>query len=192
VTFGETTVWQPRRLPHRTAAPRALWPWLTEPGSLTRRMRELAGERFDVRVIGEGWGRPWRDEALRVRERARRLAWVREVMLCCGDEPWIHARTVAPAAVLTGPLRRLRYLGRTPIGAMLFGRHRVERGPIEVARLGASDRLYRRTVARLDAKSAPVLWARRSAFSVAGRGLLVTEVFLPGLVDAVGRRGRGR
>ncbi len=164
-------------------APAGLRRWLGEPGSLTRRLRRRCGERFRVRVLYEGWGRPWADEALRLQIPMRRRVWVREVVLGERDRPWVHARSIIPARALRGPLRRLRHLGARPLGSVLFGRYPLRRGPIEVARLAPDDALYRLTVARVETAD-ETLWARRSVFRVAGRGLLVTEVFLPALLQA--------
>lgn len=163
-----------------SSVPPGLRPWLNEPGSLTRRLRALAGEGFTVRVCTEGWGRPWLDERRRLGLPARRRAWLREVVLGRGTEPWICARSVMPETTLRGPLRRLRSLGAQPLGSMLFGHFAVVRGPIEVARLGRTDALEQR--ARLLA-GRPGEWARRSVFRIGGRPLLVTEVFLPPLLE---------
>lgn len=163
--------------------PAGLRRWLDEPGSLTRRLRRHCGERFRVRVLYEGWGRPWPDEARRLGIPFGRRVWVREVTLGELNRPWMHARSIIPARVLKGPLRRLRHLGVRPLGSVLFGRYPLRRGPIEVARLTPKDALHRLTVARVDI-AGETLWARRSVFRIAGRGLLVTEVFLPALLHA--------
>ncbi|WP_040409527.1 chorismate--pyruvate lyase family protein [Arhodomonas aquaeolei] len=170
--------WRPIGAPSGGHVPAVLRPWIETPGSLTARMRRRCGDAFRVQVIGQHWQRPWRDERLTVGIREHRVAWVREVILCDGDTPWIYARSVIPTATLGGTLRRLRALGHTPLGRVLFGRYPLRRGPIEVARLGPGDGLRR------DAEhhgEAPAEWARRSVFRAGGRALLVAEVFLPAL-----------
>jgi chorismate--pyruvate lyase len=164
-------------------APPGLRRWLDEPGSLTRRLRRHCGDQFCVRVLHTGWGRPWPDEARRLGIPFGERVWVREVILGERDRPWLHARSIIPAAALRGPLRRLRDLGSRPLGSVLFGRYPVRRGAIEVARLDRRDGLHRLTAARV-AVTGGTLWARRSVFAIAGRGLLVTEVFLPALLEA--------
>lgn len=176
--------WRPRRLGRSLGAPAHLRPWLDEPGSLTQRLRGACGARFRVRVIGEGWGRPWRDEAVRLDVPLRRRVWVREVLLGCAESPWVHARTIVPESSLHGPLRRLRHLGGQPLGRVLFGRYPLSRGPIQVSRLAADDGLWGATAGLLGPPGVP-LWARRSVFHVAGRALLVTEVFLPAMTRGV-------
>lgn len=158
--------------------------WLEEPGSLTRRLRHSCGGCFHVEVLRQQWGLPYLDEVRRLGLRYGTRAWVREVLLCCNGCPWIYARTVIPRWVLQGRLRRLQHLGRKPLGSVLFGRHPVRRGMIEVTGLTRGDALYERV-----ASSTPLsasCWTRRSVFHIAGRPLLVTEVFLPALADRVG------
>ncbi len=171
--------WRPRAVPQVPAAPRLLRPWLDEPGSLTRRLRNLAGSAFNVVVLDEHWARAWPDECYRLGSQAMRWHWVREVLLCSGRTPLVYARSVIPGSSLTGPLRRLRQLGRQPLGTLLFGRYRVVRGPIELARVDASSRLGMRVMPQSDLPC----WARRSVFHIARRPLLVTEVFLQPLLE---------
>jgi chorismate--pyruvate lyase len=153
--------------------------WLDEPGSLTRRLRAQAGAAFRVQVLHEYWGRPWPDERRRLGVPSSAWLWIREVRLGAGDRPWIHARSVIPRDSLEGPLRRLRRLGRQPLGALLFGRYPVVRGAIEVAPVDGASRLG----ARARSPGAEPRWARRSVFTIAGRPLLVTEVFLQPLIE---------
>jgi chorismate--pyruvate lyase len=152
-------------------------------------MRRACGEAFNVEVLRQSWGGVWRDEARRLDLRRGRVAWVREVLLCNGAEPWIYARTIMPERVLRGHFRRLRHLGRQPLGRILFGRHPVSRGAIEVADLREGDGLYTRAAELVAVPS--LLWARRSIFRVGGLSMLVTEVFLPHLVRGEAGRGVG-
>lgn len=143
-------------------------------------MRSNCPGSFYVEVLCEQWGLPFLDETRRLGLRHGNWAWLREVLLCCSGSAWIYARSVIPRQALQGRLRRLQQLGRQPLGSVLFGRHAVKRGPIEIAQLVAADGLYWQ-VARCT-KVTPGCWARRSVFYIAGRPMLVTEVFLPELV----------
>ena len=171
--------WRPRGVPGARPRPGALRGWLDEPGSLTRRLRGLAGEAFSVRVVAEYWGRAWPDERQRLGCPGQQWHWIREVRLGRGDQPLVYARSVIPRSSLRGPLRRMRSLGRQPLGALLFGRYPVVRGAIEVAPLTSASRLGARALA----EGAPPCWARRSVFVITGRPLLVTEVFLQPLIE---------
>jgi chorismate--pyruvate lyase len=105
----------------------------------------------------------------------RERAMVRQIVMRLDGEPMVYARSVFPVSTLTGPLLRLRRLANQSLGAFLFARTDMRRSPFEVALLNGSQRLP----ACVTAPGQPV-WARRSAFEVAGKPLLVSEVFLPG------------
>ncbi len=171
--------WRPRSVPMVPPPPGRLRDWLDEPGSLTARLRQIARDGLQVRVLHERWGRAWPDENARLGSQAMRWHWLREVLLCNGQTPYVYARSVIPLQSLRGPLSRLRQLGRQPLGSLLFGRYPVVRGAIEVARVGHCSRLGQRALAQ----GARPEWARRSVFHIGGRPLLVTEVFLSPLIE---------
>jgi len=161
----------------------ALRGWLTDRGSLTRRLKQ-ASRRFRVVRLAQGRAGVCVDEAACLGDaRPRRRNFiVREVLLECDGRPTVFAHSVIAAQALHGPLRWLAGLGSRPLGEALFGDPRVRRGPLAFRRLRAPDRRYLRAASQLAARGQPVpsaLWARRSKFSVCGHLLLVTEVFLP-------------
>lgn len=133
--------------------------WLMELGSMTRRFEQHC-QRVHVepqrecfitrRELGEG------AEHLPVSERY----WLREIILCGDNEPWLLGRTVIPEETLSGPDRALVDLGTLPLGRYLFGGDNLTRDYIQVGRQDA-------------------LWARRSLLRLSGKPLLLTEVFLP-------------
>lgn len=112
----------------------------------------------------------------------QRMALVREVFLECDGTPWVFARTVVPPRTLRGPARRLAHLGERSLGAVLFADPRVTRGEVELARLTPGERLHGR-VREHAGRDPGEVWARRSRFDIRGRPLLVTEVFLPALLE---------
>ena len=169
------------RCPPRATVPPRLRPWLTDPGSLTARIRARC-EGFSVRVLGQRLARVHRDEAAVLGLRAGELAWLREVVLEADGVAVVYARSILPRQNLLGGWSVFTGLGNRPLGAALFADPRIVRQPLHVARLDGRDRRYRRAV-----RSAPAvgrsLWARRSVFLLAGRALLVCEVFLPDIVQ---------
>jgi chorismate lyase len=175
----QTDAWLPR--PPRPTVPPRLRPWLTDPASLTARIRARC-ERFSVRVLGQRLARVHRDEAALLELRAGELAWLREVVLEADGVAVVYARSIMPRGNLRGGWSRFTGLGNRPLGAALFADPRIVRQPLHVARLDGRDRRF-----LLAAGIAPAgersLWARRSLFLLAGRGLLVCEVFLPGIAE---------
>lgn len=162
------------------------WPadltnWLFDAGSLTRRLRQRCPGQLRVLVLRQGWTRPDRDEACALQLRLDAWAWTREVQLRCDERPWVFARTIIPARTLRGRGRRLTWLGTRPLGEALFTDPCVQRGPVEVARIVAGQRLHHRAVAGCAEPLEP-LWGRRSVFWLDRRPLLVCEVFLPDLL----------
>lgn len=160
--------------------PAGLANWLFNRGSLTQRLREICADRFRVRVLHQGWIRPDHDEAHALQLRMATWAWVREVQLLCGDQPWVFARTLIPALTLGGRGRRLTRLGSRPLGEVLFADPTVRRGPVEIACIGPDQRLHHRAFAHCN-EPPDTIWARRSLFWMDGSPLLVCEIFLPDL-----------
>ncbi|MFL1407448.1 chorismate--pyruvate lyase family protein [Marinobacter sp. M1N3S26] len=144
--------------------------WLQVEGSLTRHLQLRCRESFHVEVANEGFSLPSREEALTLGIPHRQRAWIREVRLCGDGRPWVLARTIIPLDTLNGRGRRLRHLGRIPLGAWLFSHREWSRGPLQAGLCHGVD------------PDAPRC-ARRSVFSSDNHRLLVGEYFLPALLD---------
>ena len=168
--------WLPR-LPRRNAAYHA---WLTEQGSLTRRIVRRCRGAFRVRVLRFDLGKPCPDESGLLEFASDRLAWIREVLLYCGDKPVVFAHSVLPMAGINGPWRSLTGLGNRPLGEALFSDPRVERGVLHLRTLNRRHPLHGRLKETLAVPND--LPARRSLFSLGGHPILVTEVFLPDIL----------
>ena len=144
--------------------------WLQAEGSLTRHLQLRCRHSFHVEVANEGFASPSLEEALTLGIPGRQRAWIREVRLCGDGTPWVLARTIIPLATLEGRGRRLRHLGRTPLGAWLFSRREWSRGPLQAG------------VCKPSVSDGPGC-ARRSVFASESHGLLVGEYFLPELLN---------
>lgn len=166
-----------RRPPHSAAAFRA---WLTDRGSLTSRIRARCPV-FSVKVVFQGLRRINRDESFLQPRGASRLALVREVYLLCRRTPVVFAHSVIDPRALRGTWRRVTQLGSRPLGAALFADPRIKRYPLRQKKLNRHHELYRRACAALRNRPGH-LWARRSLFTLDKSPILVTEVFLPGIL----------
>lgn len=109
-------------------------------------------------------------------------AVVRMVYLLCDGKPWVFARTVIPLRTLSGPQRRLTHLGSKPLGELLFADKTMRRGEVEVARLAAGSPVFSMAAQALKQKPGEI-WGRRSVFYLQGKPLLVSEMFLPDLLE---------
>ncbi len=144
--------------------------WLLNRDSLTQRLIRASDGAFRVQLLGQYWGFPSRDEAQALGMKLRQRALIREVVLHGRNEPWVYARSLLPAKSLGGSLGYLKRLGTKPLGALLFSRPDMRRGPIELACLSPQ---------QLPIDVAEPVWGRRSVFYLADQPLLVSEIFLP-------------
>ena len=162
-------VWQPS-----PAASGAFRHWLKTKDSLTQRLQTAFAD-FRVANVSQHWAHPLPDEACLLGLRPDQTALVREVWLQSGEKPLVFARSVLPRNSLRGAWRDLGRLGSRPLGAVLFADRRVARTPLMFYKLPRHHPISRRV-------GQAGLWARRSVFLQAGRAILVTEIFLPGVL----------
>ncbi|MCB1687368.1 MAG: chorismate lyase [Halioglobus sp.] len=165
--------WQPvRHFTCKALAP-GMRTWLTDDGSLTARLMTSGHGAFSVQRLYQGWDVPLPSERVLLELPARQLALVREVALRLGGETVVFARSVFPISSLAGSLAHLRRLQNKSLGAILFKHPGMHRHPFELALMaGDSDYLP------ASLKQAEPAWGRRSRFEIAGKRLMVSEVFL--------------
>lgn len=169
--------WYRRHQLFNQAIPASLQSWLFDTSSLTARLINLCGKDFSVRIISQHWQDLAAEEASAMSLNYARSALIREVLLCCGEQPLVFARTVIPASTLRGAQRRYGNMGTRPLGAMLFADRTMRREDVQVAMLPASHEANQYT------GSANRVWGRRSVFRVSGKPLLVSEYFFAELFD---------
>lgn len=153
--------------------------WLTDTGSLTRRLQAVG--TFSVVVLSQQLALPTRDEAALLGLRNGQLAWIREVALCLDGKPVVFAHTALPRHPRGPVLRWLKRLGNRSLGALLFAHPSFSRGPLVAQRLDHRHALHKPALEAFqdNVSCPPEFWARRSSFSFRGQRLLVTEVFSP-------------
>jgi chorismate--pyruvate lyase len=156
-------------------------PWLVDVGSLTQRLQARC-QTFAVTHVTQYWGHPQPDEAAVLGMRRQERALLREVRLCCDGVPVVFARSVLPRRSLRGEWRKLGQLGARPLGAALFANPSVTRTPLAFRKLLPRHASYRRATAALSCRP-PSLWGRRSVFMLHHAPILVTEIFLPGVLE---------
>ena len=162
-----------------------LAPWLRDRGSLTHRIQQRC-TRFAVDKVRTGLARIALDESALLGIAPQQLAYSREVFLYADDQPVVFAHSALAPQHLRSAWSAVRTLGNKPLGAILFAHPLVERKPLHYKALRNTHPLYQRAAKVLrgesPAKLPPRLWARRSLFYLHGEPLLVTEVFLPGVL----------
>ena len=171
--------WGEWRLQRVSEIPVGLVGWLRDEGSLTRRVIQACGKgRFRVHLRHQDWGTPRYSESKLLHLRHGEATLIREVELLCDERPWVFARTLIPATSLRGSARRLTQLGEKPLGAVLFSDPHIHRGVTQIARLQPRHALFVSASVNLSQKPQS-LWGRRTLFHIAGRPILVNEIFLP-------------
>lgn len=166
-------------LAHPFRAPRALRGWLSDRGSLTRRLKAMHAD-FRVEPIARGLAQPFPDETRLLQLAPKMQAYTRDVLLLGSGQARVFAHSVLPRTSLRGPWCGITRLGTRPLGEALFANPRIRRLGLAMRRLDARHPLYR-AACRHTGTAAPTLWARRSVFCLSGRPLLVTEIFLPAM-----------
>ena len=175
-------VWRSHEILMSHAVPTDIAPWLFEKGSLTRRILLKCKNQFRVEVLSQKWQRPMLNEALRLGVHPEHHALVREVLLYCGDNPWVFARSVLPRKTLTGPRRFLGKLGNRPLGEILFSDPNIQRDALEIAEIKNGQRMFNCATQCL-ISTPDFVWGRRSVFYLHKKPLLVNEVFLPSVLN---------
>lgn len=161
--------------------PPPLASWLLYEKSLTRRLRMACAGHFAVQVVSQAWQRPLLSERRLLGLPDRQRCLIRQVRLVCDRRPRVFARTIIPVSSLTGACRQLQYLGRRPLGEMLFNDARAHFCLRQIACLQPGQQLYSSATRELLLRPDRV-WGRRCLYTFAGSPLLVNEVFLPDLL----------
>jgi chorismate--pyruvate lyase len=156
-------------------------PWLTDRGSLTERITARS-PGMTVKVIFQGRRRLHRDELFLARRGASVMAYTRDVVLYCGAMPVVYAHSVLMPGRNGPGLRLMRGLGSMPLGAALFTDPRIRRLKLRQQKLAPGHELARQARQATRNEALGLLWARRSLFITGKSPILVTEVFLPGVL----------
>ncbi len=161
--------------------PAAYAPWLHDHGSLTRRIQQHCAH-FAVQPVRSGLARIAFDESCVLNTPSRQFAYSREVFLLADHRPVVFAHSACAIQHLHGAWLAMRGLGNRSLGSLLFTHPLVARQPLHYLALRGHHPLYRRAAGVL-ADPPCILYARRSLFYLHGAPLLVTEVFLPEILE---------
>lgn len=167
-----------------TGAPAAMQMWMASAGSLTARLIAHSSA-FRVQRLHQHGAMCLADEAHVIGLARPGRVWEREVLLCCDGKPVVFAHTVVPVANTASDWPLFSALGEKSLGSTLFYDPLVLRGSLAFARIRAGHPLMQRARAALGGEldAAAVLYARRCLYRRRQGLLLVTEVFLPSVLD---------
>jgi chorismate--pyruvate lyase len=170
-------------------APEAVRHWLTGGGSLTNKLKAHS-RAFRVQKLHQSPALCLADEAAAIGLHRPSRVIEREVLLRCDNTPVVFGHTVVPTSADAGDWPLFSALGERSLGSTLFGDPQVRRGELEFARLRASHPLARRARAAVGQAATglqdeQILYARRCLYQRHNGLLLVTEVFMPQVLDLV-------
>ncbi|WP_421178140.1 chorismate--pyruvate lyase family protein [Aeromonas jandaei] len=155
--------------PESCELPASLRPWLLEPGSMTRRLRQH-NSHFSVEWLGNHQVSLTADEQWLV-DAPTPAGICREVILHGDRGPAVLGWTLFADVALEGS--GLADIGEQPLGERIFGHEPARRDHLQVARF---------EIATNPRCPAAVVWGRRSRLFLGPWPLLVHELFLPSLV----------
>ncbi|MFB2906721.1 chorismate lyase [Aeromonas jandaei] len=155
--------------PESCELPASLRPWLLEPGSMTRRLRQH-NCHFSVEWLGNHQVSLTADQQWLV-DAPTPAGICREVILHGDRGPAVLGWTLFADVALEGS--GLADLGEQPLGERIFGHEPARRDHLQVARF---------EIAANPRCPAAVVWGRRSRLFLGPWPLLVHELFLPSLV----------
>jgi chorismate--pyruvate lyase len=165
-------------------APRQWQPWLSDTGSLTQKIEQAIGQKLEVLVLRDCRQSLDSDESRYFHFKVKHCR-IREVLLCANGVPLVMARSIIPTMSSSGSNHEVLRLGTKPLGAVLFAKTRMHsrKKPLrEIARLDKQSTLWKKCL-QLYPRLPSASWARRTLYKLKGRPLLVSEVFLPALLD---------
>ncbi|SFE02017.1 chorismate--pyruvate lyase family protein [Massilia yuzhufengensis] len=172
--------WQPHAGAVR--APEKMRDWLTTEGSLTARLVAHSAA-FRVRRLHQDAAVCLADEARAIGLPRPGRVWEREVLLVCDGRPVVFGHTVVPASCTAADWPLFSALGERSLGTTLFYDPLVRRGQLEYARIRAGHPLFSRVRAATGGADDSLYYARRCVYRRRQGLLLVTEVFLPEVLN---------
>ncbi len=178
--FKHEPTWREHRQGSQHQLSEAVQSWAYEPGSLTKRLRDYYGNAISVSLLFHQWRSPYLSERIQLGLPLCRYALTREVMLHTNGKPLLLARSIIPEDTIKVAHRNLSHLGTRPLGEVIFSYPDLERIAMELALLTPSSWSK---PAQEKAKIEECVWGRRTVYAIHKRPMLVSEFFLPEIVD---------
>jgi chorismate--pyruvate lyase len=157
--------------------------WLTDRDSLTRKLMDRC-QSFRVQRLRQQRAHCLIDECAAVGLSRRVNVHEREVLLRCDEVPMVFAHTIVPLTATASDWPFFSSLGERSLGTTLFGDPQVLRGALQFARLHNGHPLAQRACKAVGMRISDMpLFARRCLFKRKNGLLLVTEIFLPNVLN---------
>lgn len=171
--------WQ--KSPTLRELPDFLGEWLLYSASFMKKLQQY-GVSPRIKVLRQHWKFPTWHEKQALHMKTRAYALIREVLIYSEGKKWMYARTVFPRQTLTGQQRCLARLKTRSLGSILFKDPTLERDPFDVTCL-LPEMPFHQFVTQQANIIADAIWGRRSRFVLRGKPLLLSEFFLPDIMQ---------
>lgn len=172
-------IWRKLTADDHQQIPHEIRPWLIHTGSLTTRLRKLCND-FSVKLIAQYQRAALPHEADMLDINGDPYLIEREVLLLCGNNPVVYARSFIPLKALKDRFADLDTLGTQPLGEKIFSDPELQRGEIEWTILSEKHASFQHAVSALQQRPDKI-YGRRSVFLGAPSPILISEFFLPTL-----------
>ena len=178
--YPKQPVWFCNRLKSRLNIPANAASWIYEPGSITQRLRDYYGDSVRVQVLSNQWQRAFTSENQLLKTSPTKYTLTREVLLYADDIPLVLARTIIPEPTIRSAHQNLSHLGTRPLGEVIFSYPKLERLALEITQVPSQ--LWRMDIQQ-KIHLQQVLWGRRTVYAIHHHPLLVSEFFLPEILN---------
>ncbi|MBL6986130.1 MAG: chorismate lyase [Methylobacter sp.] len=178
--FNREPLWFENRSGTRHTLPENVQSWVYEPGSLTQRLRDYYGNAVGVKILLQQWNTPFLSERRLLKLPENKYSLTREVLLHADGKPLILARTIIPANTIKVAKSNLSHLGSRPLGEVIFSYPKLERIEMDVAWINLPTWTQ---PAIAEGHIDQPIWSRRTVYEIAHRQMLVSEFFLPGVLE---------
>ncbi|MGZ4982104.1 MAG: chorismate--pyruvate lyase family protein [Methylobacter sp.] len=178
--FKREPLWLENRSGIRHTLPENVQSWTYESESLTQRLRDYYGDAIGVKILLQQWNTPFLSERRLLKLHENRYSLIREVLLHADGKPLILARTVIPAKTVKVAKSNLAHLGSRPLGEVIFSYPKLERIEMDVTLI---DLPTWTQPAIAEGHIDQPISGRRTVYAIANRQMLVSEFFLPEVLE---------
>ncbi|MBL1143227.1 MAG: chorismate lyase [Proteobacteria bacterium] len=173
--------WQNKESVQQKISDKRISPFLFNEGSLTYYIQQHCKGEFNLELVSESWQAAMSDEIALLSLSDNEKTFIRKVRLKCDNQALVYARTVIPEKTFSGKNKKLSCLGTNPLADILFKDENTYRADMCYAKITVDCGLYKEATKDLDIISE--LWGRQSLFYTEQQPLLITEIFLPSILE---------
>jgi len=180
--FAREPSWLENRPGLRHKLPLNVQSWVYESGSLTKRLRDFYGAGVAVKVLLQRRRTPFLSERRLLKLPEHHIILTREVLLHVKGKPLILARTIIPEETIKAAKSNLSRLGNRPLGEIIFSYPQLERLSMDITLINLSTWT---PAANKEAIIDQPIWGRRTVYGIAHKQMLVSEFFLPEVLEVL-------